>query len=121
MKQGKSSAGFLMSLEAAFSLTLLLIALAALPVFSAQKNTAPDFFLCSDAALSLAKSGAFSNGGLQGSLDGMHDLAGMCFSAGSLVSAGCSYASEGGKTAFSIPAFDGTELTEATVQCWRAE
>ena len=119
MKQGKSSAGFLMSLEAAFSLTLLLIALAALPVFSAQKNTAPDFFLCSDAALSLAKSGAFSNGGLQGRLDGMHDLAGMCFSAGSLSSAGCSRDTEGEKISLSIPAFDGTELKEATVSCWR--
>lgn len=120
MKVKKFSAGFLMSLEAAFSLTLLLIALAALPAFQAHKNPAPDFFLCSDAALALAKSGAFSSGSLQDSLNGMHDLSGMCFSAGSSSSAGCSLAAPGEKISISIPAFDGTALEEATVFCWRA-
>lgn len=119
MKTRNSSAGFLMSLEAAFSLTLLLIALSVLPAFQAQKNPAPDFFLCSDAALSLAKSGAFSSGKLQDSLNSMHDLSGMCFSAASIPSAGCPSGAKGEKISFSIPAFDGTALKEATVSCWR--
>lgn len=115
----RAKAGFLMSLEAAFSLTLLFAAAYALPAFQPHRNAAPDFFLCSDAALALAKSGALSSGELQGALDSMHGLSGMCFSSGSLSSAGCFADDEGEKISLSLPAFDGTQVREAALSCWR--
>jgi len=116
-----SRKGFLMSLEAAFALTLLLIAGSALPAFSQPKNAAPDFFLCSDAALALVKSDAFSDGSLQARLDSMHALSGMCFSSGAAVSSGCAIAAQAGgeKLSFSVPSYQGGALRKLAVYCWR--
>jgi hypothetical protein len=115
--------GFAMSLEAAFSLTLLLIAGTALPAFSPPENAAPDFFLCSDAALALAKSGSFSGTGqqLQAMLDEMHSLSGMCFSEGSIASAGCALQKnpQKEKTAFTVPYCSAGAVGKKTVSCWR--
>jgi len=120
-----STRGFLMTLEAAFSLTLLIIAAAALPAFLPQKNSAPDFFLCTDAAAALANSGAFSDATglqLQGQVNSMHALSGMCVEASVPLgrqASSCAKAKEGKeKTQLTVPVFDGNFVQNAGVSCW---
>jgi hypothetical protein len=121
------SKGFLMSLEAAFALTLLLFAATALPAFSQPKNTAPDFFLCSDATLLLVKSGAFTDGSLQAKINEMHSLSGMCFSvhdlAGDISAKDCDSSSAKEKTAITVPVWSSGIphgfVQKAAVYCWR--
>ena len=117
MKNGK--AGFLMSLEAAFSLTLLLIAATALPAFSQPENTAPEFFLCSDAALALVKGGSFADSSLQANLTDRHSLSGTCVSAEGRFSRGCSSPRpQSGKTAITVPFYRAGAVGKATIYCW---
>lgn len=119
------SAGFLMSLEAAFALTLLAISASALPAFQLQKNTAPEFFLCSDAALVLVRAGAFSGAGGQGlqeQVGELSGLSGMCIEAG--VQGGESASScpptDRGKISLSFPVSRFPSVATATVSCWPA-
>ena len=115
----------LASSAAAFALTLLLIAATALPAFSQPKNSAPDFFLCSDAALALVRGGAFADGSLQAKVDEMHSLSAMCIRAESAsfqpVSSCTSQPKEA--TAFSLPVWSSGmpsgSVQKVRVYCWR--
>lgn len=112
--------GFLMTLEALSAVALLIIASAAMGAFAARAGTEGDFFLCSDAAVVLSKSG-FSPLDLQQRLSSMHSLTGMCVKAESAFASASSPCTEPqGKTlAFSIPAWGAGSLQSATVSCWR--
>lgn len=122
----QSSRGFLMSLEAAFSLALLIIAVSALPAFHPQKNPAPGFFLCSDAALALAKDGAFSDPSgmkLRGKVRQMERLSGMCIEAEALLAhaaSSCAFVPRE-KTILSLPVHQDGLLLQARVSCWPPE
>jgi len=109
-----------MSLEAAFSLSLVAVALLALPLFSKPQNEAQDFFLCSDAALSLVRLGSFA-GRLQGDVAQMESLSGLCIEVSGDFSAAssCSPAAQE-RIVLTIPVSSGDSVHEAEVSCWRA-
>ena len=118
------SRGFLMSLEAAASLLLVMVALSALPLFSARAGREGDFFLCSDAAVALAKSSAFSGASaLQEGVERAASLSGICLSAGSgvLSSSSCSQDARSEVYAFSFPVWSGGAMGSARVYCWRRQ
>ena len=102
--------GFAMTLEAACSLLLLAFSLSLLPYFALPAPDAPDFFLCSDAALLLAKTSSFSDASLLShNVVEMEALSGMCISAessGASAQSGC--AGEGAERhSFSLPFWGG--------------
>ena len=119
MRNKNSMRGFLMSLEAAFSLSLLVIAASALPAFRLEKSEAPSFFLCTDAALALARSGAFSDGSVQEKVDSMAGLSGTCIDAeGISSSAQECVAQPREKTSLTVPVFNGISVQNAEISCW---
>ena len=112
--------GFLMSLEAAFSLALLVIAASALPAFRMEKSEAPSFFLCTDAALALAKSGAFSDGSVGQKVNVMEELSGMCIDADGISSSAQECRAEPReKTTVTIPVFNGASMQDSKISCWQ--
>ena len=108
--------GFLMSLEAAASLLLVLIALSTLALFEVKQGHEGDFFLCSDAAVALVKTGAFSGGHLREAVEEASGISGLCISAGGQSS--CSYGGQE-KYSFSMPVWSGLGVQSAEVSCWR--
>lgn len=115
--------GFVLSLEAASSLALLLIAASALALFSFQEANAGDFYACSDAALLLSKSHAFSDGTLGERVAQVHSLTGMCAVASSPAasSSSCGGARDATeKFSFTMPVWQQGGLRSAKVECWRA-
>ena len=113
--------GFLMALEAAASLFLLVIAASAIPIFHLQKTSAHDFFLCSDAAVILSKTNAFSDGSLQEKLDKAASLSGLCIGASSAAAfaSSCEGNGAGEKFSFALPVWQDGAVENATVSCWR--
>jgi len=130
---------FLFSLEAAFSLTLAIIAASYLFAFAPQQEGAGASLACSDAARVLAQSHAFSS---QERLDAAVFEAGallrMCVEAtddGGLEASSCGRGAlgagdgkgrraggEGGEAiSFSFPAWSGGKLRSARVSCRQAE
>ena len=113
-----------MSLEAVSSLLLLVVALAALPLFQAKAGHEGDFFLCSDAAVALAKSSAFFGASaLQEGVAQAASLSGMCLSAGSgaISSSTCGQGASSEVYAFSFPVWSGGAMGSARVYCWRRQ
>lgn len=118
----KHSAGFLMSLEAAASLILLAISLNALQLFEIGEGQEGEFYLCSDAALALSKTNAFSGQALlEGKTSEAADVSGLCiFSEADSFSAGnCGAPPDGLEVnAFSFPAWSEGKVATARVYCW---
>jgi len=119
-------AGFVMSLEAACSLLLLLAAASMLAMFSLQSFPRPsqvqDFFLCTDAAAVLAKSGFSGEGALQ-NIRSAANLSNLCIdSSGAFgdLSSGCIY-SGAERYSFTFPVWQEGSLLNATVFCWKAD
>ncbi len=124
-KSRGSNPGFLMSLEAALSLVLLLMALQALALYQPKQQEAGGFFLCNDAAIVLVKTGSFSDqSGLEGGIKKISSLAGECVEASSPSASASSCpgtpAHSAEKLSFSFPVWQGSAVETATVSCWRA-
>lgn len=114
--------GFALSLEAVSSLFLLIIAVFALPLYQFRQSGANDFFACSDAAVVLSKTRAFSDGGLQGKVDAAGEFSGLCIGASSPLASASSCTGEketGEKFAFTFPIWQGGAVQDAHVSCWR--
>jgi hypothetical protein len=113
---------FLFSLEAAFSLTLVLVAAAYLFAFAPQKENAGEFLACSDAAGALAELRAFSQRErLQAEVSGAGALLHTCVEAGS-AGLGASSCKEGAgaageKYSFSFPVWKDGRVENAQVGC----
>jgi hypothetical protein len=109
--------GLAMSMEAAASLLLVFAALYCLALFWQKPGGEADFFLCSDAAQALLKSSSFSDSVLLQERAGQAAaLSGLCISASGWAS--CPYAGQE-RIAFTFPAWQGGEVQNATVSCWR--
>ncbi len=112
--------GFAMSLEALCSIILLLAAASAMGAFHFAPSHAPDFYLCSDAAVFLSRQGVPSSG-LQAQVDEISILSGRCvsFESGKTHVSSCedSQAADE-RLAFTIIALEDGEVGEATVSCW---
>ena len=113
--------GFVMTTEAMLSLVFLSLAFSSLLLFSFPKHDSEAFYLCSDAAIVLAKTGAFSQGSLGRATEELSDLSGMCIRAktGFAGPQPCIGAQAGEKLALEIPVWGGTEASKATVFCSR--
>jgi hypothetical protein len=114
--------GFVFSLEAAFSLAMVFVALSYLQAFEPQNEEAGGFLACSDAAKALSEARAFSSQEtLQRAVDDAGALLGTCVDAQSegLAATSCENGAQGAqKTAFSIPAWSGGKLLHARVWCY---
>jgi len=112
---------FLFSLEAAFSLTLVLVAQAYLLAFSPQEEDAGNVLACSDAAGALAETRAFhSQGRLQKAADDAGTLLGACLDAeaGETSATSCAFGGKTGeKYSFSFPIWKNGRLENARVAC----
>jgi len=107
-------AGFALTLEALSALLLLLIALAALPLFSLPKSDAEAFFLCSDAAIVL--SGAPSSESLGEMAQELGAVSGMKITAGGENTA--AQKPSGARTyAFTVPRWENGRLHKITILC----
>ena len=115
--------GFAMTAEAAFSLILISLAIASLPLFTLHRHDSEAFYLCSDASIVLAKSGAFSGGTLQQSVDDASALSGLCIRAESALAyaASCPAGKAEGaeRISLEIPAWNGAIVEKARVSCSR--
>jgi hypothetical protein len=115
-------AGFAMTVEAAFSFLLLFLAASALLLFRLPKHDSQAFYLCSDAAIVLAKSSAFS-GSLQESLGQASRLSGLCLRAeveGAAFSSCPEGKSEGReRISLEIPVWGGLYVENAKISCTR--
>jgi len=122
---GKHSAGFLMSLEAAASLILIAISLHALQLFEARGGSEGAFYLCSDAALALSKTNAFSSAALlEEKTSEAAGLSGTCiFSETDSFFASTCGAPPGSREvhAFSFPAWSERKVATARVYCWERQ
>jgi len=111
-----------MSLEAAASLMLLAISLHALQLFEFDSGSEGAFYLCSDAALVLSKTNAFSSAELlQEKTSEAALLSGTCIfsETGSFSANTCGAAPEGKEVrAFSFPAWSMGKVATARVYCW---
>jgi len=122
--------GFLFSLEAAFSLTLAIIASAYLLAFVPQKENAGEFLACADVAGALVEVRAFSSQEkLQAAVDDAGSLLGACVEAegAGLRASSCGSGSDGTAGAaaakdvlsFSFPVWAGGKLQDARTACWQ--
>ncbi len=114
--------GFLFSLEAAFSITLAIVAAACLPAFAMHEESPGNYLACSDAAGVLAKSGAFaSQEKLQAAVDEAGELLGMCIEAESagMGASSCDESRQGSVLSFAFPVWSGGKLQNARVACWQ--
>ncbi|MCX6771400.1 MAG: hypothetical protein NTX79_05075 [Candidatus Micrarchaeota archaeon] len=121
-RSGKRLA-FLFSLEAAFSLTLVIVAAACLLAFAPQKESAGEFLACSDAAGALSELRAFSTQEkLDAAVNDAGKLLGACVGAeGAGVRASSCKAgagSAGEKYSFSFPAWKDGRVESARVWCY---
>jgi len=115
--------GFLFSLEAAFSLTLAIIASAYLLAFVPQKENAGEFLACADVAGALVGVRAFSSQEtLQAAVDDAGSLLGACVEAegAGLRASSCAGGSAKERLSFSFPVWAGGKLQDARAACWRA-
>jgi len=90
-----------------------------LPMFSFQRQTADAFYICSDAAMLLSKTGA--SGDLQGRVDEIGRLSGLCvsfYSDGEQVSSCGGATGVGGRYSFPIIIWKEKSLSNARVSCW---
>lgn len=115
--------GFLFSLEAAFSLTLVIAASAYLLAFSPQKESAGEFLACSDIAGALAESRAFSSQeALQAAVEEAGELSDACVEAegGGLQAASCEGGAwgRGEKYSFSFPVWKDGQVQDARAACY---
>jgi len=111
---------FLFSLEAAFSLTLVMIAAAYLFAFVPQHEEAGEFAACSDVAGALAKTRAFSSQEkLQAAVDEAGSLLGACVEAegAGWNASSCRGATSNSRFSFSFPVWSGGKLQDARVAC----
>lgn len=117
--------GFAMTTEAMFAMLLVALAASTLFLFNFQKHDSAAFYLCSDAAIVLSKSGAFSPlGNLQGKASEISGLTGMCIrvknSGWGADTFECNNKQEGDeKFSFEIPAWNGLAVEKAAVSCSR--
>jgi|GEM_PF-1441286 len=116
---------FLFSLEAAFSLTLVIVASAYLLAFAPQKESAGEFLACSDAAGALVELRAFSSqASLQAAVDEAGALLGACVEAeaGGVRASSCkeNRGETGEKYSFSFPVWREGRVENAEVACRRA-
>jgi hypothetical protein len=112
--------GFVFSLEAAFSLTLVIFAAAYLFAFVPQKEDVGWFLSCADAAEALSKSRAFSSqAGLDGAVEELSGLSGACLEAeaGGMRASSCS----GKRKAGGGNGADEPGTGEGTVEYWAME
>jgi hypothetical protein len=114
---------FLFSLEAAFSLTFVIIAASYLSAFAPQKESAGEFLACSDAAGVLAKSRAFSSQqGLEAAVHEAGMLTGACIEAHGegLNASSCEggRGSSGEKYSFSFPVWKEGKVQAASAGCY---
>ena len=122
----KKHLAFLFSLEAAFSLTLVIVASAYLLAFAPQKESAGEFLACSDAAGALAKLRAFSSQEkLQAAVNEAGALLGMCIEAESDGASASSCTPDEGrvgeKYSFSFPVWVEGRLKNARASCQYGE
>ena len=113
---------FLFSLEAAFSLTMAVVAAAYLLAFAPQKEGAGEFLACSDAAGSLLELRAFAaQGKLQEAVVDAGALLNACVEAESagMGASSCSAGegATGGKYSFSFPVWKGGRVENARAGC----
>ena len=119
----KTYRAFMFSLEAAFALTLVIIAAAYLPAFVPQKESAGEFLACSDVAGVLAKARAFSSQeSLDASVREAGRLTGACIDAdgAGMHASSCEAGNEGrgGKYSFSFPIWKDGRVQEARAGCY---
>ena len=117
---------FLFSLEAAFSLTLVIVASAHLLAFLPPKENVGEFLACSDVAGVLAESRAFSSQEtLQMAVDEASGLLGACLEAdgAGLTAASCDTIAGGNgeKYSFSFPIWKDGQVQGARVGCHRID
>ena len=117
---------FLFSLEAAFSLTLALVAMACLLAFAPQKERAGEFLACSDAASALLELRAFSTQeAMDAAVNESGELLDICVEAetASLTSSACKSMedAEGEKYSFSYPVWKDGRVRNARVGCYRRD
>jgi len=113
---------FLFSLEAAFSLTLFLVAPAYLLAFSPQEEDAGKILACSDAAGALSGIRAFSSqDALDAAVEEAGALTGACVEAESggigASSCGTGRGKTGEKYSFSFPIWKNGRVENARVEC----
>ena len=121
----KTSRAFMFSMEAAFALTLVIVAAAYLPAFTPQKENAGEFLACSDVAGVLAKARAFSSQeALNASVGEAGQLSGACIEAdgAGLNASSCQGKGTGGgeKYSFSFPVWKEGKVQTARVGCYLA-
>ncbi len=125
VRRARMQRGFAMTTEAMFALLAVALAASTLLLFNFQKHDSGTFYLCSDAAIVLAKSGAFSQGGgLQEKVSKLSGLSGMCIrvkSSGAGMDAfECNGKREGGeKFSLEIPVWTGFGVEKAVISCSR--
>lgn len=120
--QASMGRAFLMSFEASSSLILLLIAASALQLFHFQKESPQDFFLCSDAAMLISKSGDFSQEAMASWAQEISSLSGLCLqvsSGDSPAFSTCSAPERKERFAFRLPVWD-KKAKSIEILCWRA-
>ena len=110
---------FIFSLEAAFSLTLVIIASAYLLAFAPQRESAGEFLACSDAAGALVELRAFSTQEkLQAAVSEAGALLRTCVEAeGAGLRASSCEEGAGEKYSFSFPIWKDGRVEEARVGC----
>jgi len=115
--------GFLMTVEAAFALLLILFAASSLALFNFQKHDSQKFYLCSDAAILLAKTGDFSSEqDIRGKVSEISSLSGLCVSAqwNKTLASSCADATRGQaveRLSLEIPVWDGSRVSSARISC----
>ncbi len=116
--------GYALSLEAVSAIMLLLMAVSTFELFQFPRENAHAFFTCSDSAIALSKTHAFSDGSLAEKVGLAGALSGLCIEANSpLASASsCGGATNAGeKFSFSIPVWQAGTLQDASVSCWQGQ
>jgi hypothetical protein len=111
---------FLASFEAASAILLLFVAASAIPLYQFQKSHAQEFFLCSDAAILVSKSGDFSHGSLLLQAQEIKELSSTCLSlqiAGEGPVSSCEL-EKGEVFSFTFPVWS-EGLQELRLKCWR--
>jgi len=117
---------FLFSLEAAFSLTLVIVAAAYLFAFAQEKENAGEFLACADVAGALSKLRAFSTQeSLQAEVNKSGGLLGTCVDAESdgVSASSCEAGRDGAgeKYSFSFPIWKDGSVKNANVGCYQMD
>lgn len=118
----KNRRGFLMTLEAAYSLLLILAGASLLAAFQLPGHNPQDFYLCSDAAILFSSQDFSDAASIALHAESLSSLSGMCISARHSLgehSAGCG-GEQGEVYSFSIPVQTPLGTQNAQVSCSRA-